>query len=232
MQLTSFSRDVLIQSHLGLARRIAKSYARRVPASVRYDDLEGAALLGLTEAAGRFDEAQADAFVGFAARRIRGAILDELRRHDPLSRRGRVAVKKLQKTAAELRTRLGRDPSDEELAEELGWTEEELARHRLSAETSHLDVAERVDLVATDPSTRPDEQAAGQEIKQQLGQALAGLRARDLEIIDLYYVEGLTLREIGSRLGVTESRVCQLHGRTLAHLKKSLPEEAAYSMAA
>lgn len=223
MAATAPRRDDLIRNHLGLARRIARGYARRVPATVRPEDLEGAALLGLTEAAGRFDERHPDAFVAFAARRIRGAVLDELRRHDPLSRRGRAAVKKLERTNFELRTKLGRDPSDDELLAELGWTEDELERHRIGAETSRLDVSECADLMTVDPTTQPDEQAALRQIKERLVEALGALPERDLKILNMYYVEGLTLKEIGSLLGVSESRVCQLHGRALSRLKASLP---------
>ena len=226
MLITDFRRDELIRSHLGLARRIARGYARRVPATVRPEDLEGAALLGLTEAAGRFDERHPDVFVAFAARRIRGAVLDELRRHDPLSRRGRAAVKKLERTRSELRTRLGRDATDEELCAELGWTEEELERHRLGAETSRLDVAECSDLVTADPESQPDEQAAQAQIKSRLVGALETLPERDLQILNMYYVENLTLKEIGERLQVSESRICQLHGRALKRLKGALPNDA------
>jgi len=226
MALTVSGRDDLIRNHLGLARRIARGYARRVPATVRPEDLEGAALLGLTEAAGRFDQRHPDAFVAFAARRIRGAVLDELRRHDPLSRRGRAAVKKLERTSFELRTKLGRDPSDTEILSELGWSEEELERHRLGAETSRLDVSECADLMTVDPSTQPDEQAAQRQIKERLARALSTLPERDLKILNMYYVEGLTLKEIGTLLGVSESRVCQLHGRALSRLKTALPEPA------
>lgn len=219
-------RDDLIRSNLGLARRIARGFSRRVPVTVRPEDLEGAALLGLTEAAGRFDQRHPDAFVAFAARRIRGAVLDELRRHDPLSRRGRAGVKKLERARFELRTQLGRPPSDAELLEKLGWTEEELERHRLGAETAQLDVNECADLVSSDSQLLPDEQAAKEQIKRQIAVALDRLPERDLEILNRYYVEGETLKEIGAALGVSESRVCQLHGRALSRLKGALAERA------
>lgn len=232
MQLTGLGRDELIRNHLGLARRIARGYARRVPASVRAEDLEGAALLGLTEAAGRFDHRHPDAFIAFAARRIRGAVLDELRRDDPLTRRGRSAVKKLERARVELRTQHGRDATDDELLARLGWTEEELERHRLGAETTRLDVTACADLVTSDPASQPDEQAAASEIKARLVDALDTLPERDLQILGMYYSDGKTLKEIGGALGVSESRVCQLHGRALARLKGALPDAATPAHAA
>ena len=113
-------RDALIASHLEVARRIASRIARRCPAFIAREDLHAAAMLGLTEAAERYDSSREEPFLGFAEKRIRGAILDELRRGDIMPRRTRQLARKIGHTIAQLEKNLSRPPVDEEVAEALG----------------------------------------------------------------------------------------------------------------
>ena len=222
-------RDQLIAEHYDMAQRIAARVGRRVPAWRRDDDLVGAALIGLTEAADRFDFDGPIPFVAFAERRIRGAVLDELRRGDIMPRRVRQDARKIGRVIATLEHKLGERPSDEQIAEALGVSVEEYR--------DELEVLTQVSFVDWDEvgidqhvGRANDNGGAAAELeRRQLSQALSlavgALPERDAQILSLYYVEELTYAEIGEVLGVSESRVCQLHARALARLKAAMEEK-------
>ena len=115
----------LITAHLGMALRMARKMARRLPGSVSREDVESAALLGLTEAASRYDSTRKEPFMGFAAKRVRGAILDHLRRGDMLTRKGRRNARKVCETKRDLEVLLGRCPEEQEIADALGISQQE-----------------------------------------------------------------------------------------------------------
>ncbi len=220
-------RDRLILEHVDMARRIALRVGRRVPDSVASDDLVAAALVGLTEAAERFDEARGQPFVAFAEKRIRGAVLDELRRGDLMSRRARNQSRKVGQAIRTLATRLGREPEDAEVAAELGvdlahYVEElEGLTHVTSVPLEGV----LADSLAEDGDRAdPAQGAARRELTGRLTAALRTLPERDALVLSLYYVEELSYAEIGRILGVTESRVCQLHARSMARLRSTLEE--------
>ncbi len=208
----------LINEHVDMARRLARTMARRVPEH-RRDDLEGAALLGLTEAAQRYNPDRGEPFGAFAVHRVRGAILDELRRGDVLSRRARSSARRVDAAAAAIQARCGRTASNEEIAQELGMSGDEVENAR-AAGTVHsvpLDYSEPV--AATQ---HPAERIERRQQERMLVSAIARLSSREREVMRLYYEEGLKLREIGQRLGVTESRVCQLRSAAVASLRQSI----------
>jgi RNA polymerase sigma factor FliA len=221
-------RDQLIAEHIDMARRIALKVARRLPHWVTRDDLIAAAMIGLTEAADRFDAERGEPFVGFAAKRIRGAVLDELRRGDLMSRRARSAANRLGATIAGLEQKLGRSPEDEEIAKELGVGVEEY-RDEL-AELSHVSVVD-VDAapraLIPDGAPSPADEVERRQLAGRLREGLGKIPERDALLLSLYYVEDLHYVEIGEVLGVSESRVCQLHSRALARLRAALEPEAA-----
>lgn len=216
-------RDALICEHLDMARRIARKTLRRLPSSVRLDDLESAAMLGLTEAATRFDPNRGEPFVAFAAKRVRGAILDELRRQDVLTRRGRERARELEAASRAVEDRTGRAATTEEVAGELGCSAEEVSRRRARLQAANVvpldDVAE---LSAPASELGADEQLEQRERHEEMVAALEGLPQRELLILSMCYQDGLTLKEIGDIFGVSESRVCQLRGRALRTLRKRM----------
>jgi RNA polymerase sigma factor for flagellar operon FliA len=215
-------RDRLIAEHAETARRIALHVARRVPDWISRDDLVAAALLGLAEAAERYDEARQEPFLAFAEKRIRGAVLDELRRGDLMPRRVRQKARHVGETVRSLEQKLGRPPEDEEVAAALGV---DVAHYRDELEQlCHVTVS-AFEPDDHDASHATESPAAATEQKQILERVRAGLGRlgeRDQLILSLYYNEELTYAEIGEVLGVTISRVCQLHGRAVARLKAEI----------
>jgi RNA polymerase sigma factor FliA len=220
-------RDLLIASHLEVARRIAARIARRCPAFIAREDLHAAAMLGLTEAAERYDSTREEPFLGFAEKRIRGAILDELRRGDIMPRRTRQLARKIGQTIQALEREHARPPVDEEVAEALGVSLEEYKEELeqlVHVTVGALDTDDGDALVNVDPS--PESQAARRETLAIVRRALPKLDARDLLVLSLYYNEELTYPEIGEVLKVTTSRVCQLHGRAIARLRAEIETNA------
>jgi RNA polymerase sigma factor for flagellar operon FliA len=218
-------RDRLIAEHVGMAKRIALRLARKVPAWMNRDDLIATAMLGLAEAADRFDSTRGEPFVAFAEKRIRGAVLDELRRGDILPRRVRVRARRVGEKIRELEQDLGRRPEDEEIAGALGVSTMEY-RDELEALVHvgfvELDSRDHLACNATLERDSPLEIAERREEEERLRWGLSCLNQRDATVLSLYYVEELTYAEIGTVLGVSESRVCQLHSRALLRLRAEL----------
>lgn len=229
------NRDYLIRNHVDMAVGMARRMARRLPPAVSCEDLESAALLGLTEAAHRYDDAREEPFMAFAAKRVRGAILDHLRRDDVLTRSGRQAARRVAETARELEAEHGRSVSDSEIASKMGVSDSEF--HSVYASLRDISVVHLDDVGALPATTAaggpghspgmplaecPSETIERQQIRAALSRALARLDERALLVLACYYQEGLTLREIGDLLGVTESRVCQIHSQTLRALREQL----------
>ncbi len=213
---TANDTNQLIHNHVNMARRLARSMARRVPEH-RREDLEGAALLGLTEAAQRFNPDRGEPFGAFAVHRVRGAILDELRRGDVLSRRARSSARRVNDAAADIRARYGREASNDEVARELGISSREVndARLACSVRSVPLDNAEPMA-----EELHPVERIEKHRQKRMLIEAMAQLSSRERDIMRLYYEDGLKLKEIGDRLGVTESRICQLRSAAVRSLRR------------
>ncbi len=215
-------RNELITLHLGMALKMARKMARRLPSSVSRDDVESAALLGLTEAATRYDTSRQEPFMAFAAKRVRGAILDHLRKNDILSRRARQGARRVAEAVRALEAEFGRAPTDAEIAASMGMTE--MAFNRAFANVREASVIHLDDL----RGELPDGGRGGADVgetqrrKTALMTALEVLDERELMVLACYYREGLTLREIGTILGVTESRVCQLHTQALSMLRAKL----------
>jgi RNA polymerase sigma factor for flagellar operon FliA len=211
--------------------KVARRLARRLPAHIEIDDLISAGVIGLLEAADRFDPSRADRFEAFAEFRIRGAMIDDLRSRDTLSRDMRRLSNELRDATHRLEAQLGHTPDPEETAKHLGVDVEVLyARQQnlsgssvVSIDEAGFDFLER-----TADTTRDDpfESASRHEVFDHLVAGIGTLPQRMQQVLSLYYCENLSLKEIGSVLGITESRVCQIHAEATRRLRASLRQLA------
>lgn len=221
------SREELIASGLPIVRRIAYRMARRLPPSVDVGDLIGAGNEGLIKAAESYDPSVYPSFTPYAQRRIRGAILDELRSWDPVTRHGRRRMLEVSKAVSKLTQQLGRSPEEEEIAQELGMELDDY--QRLSMELARGPMLGRLGQVEPDHvDSGFDDPAAifgKREMQQRLARAITKLPERTQTVLALYYQEDCTQAEIGEILGVTESRVCQILGEAAARLRAILARE-------
>ena len=222
--------------YLDFVRKIASRMARNLPSHVALDDLIGAGILGLIDAMERYDPAKADRFETFAEFRVKGAILDELRRYDIMARNARLTSKRIARRAQELTAVFGRPPSDAELAKslELPLDEYRALVNRvgnvrvlsLDDLTGDHDTANDHAVELSSPVLGPDEITSLRELKSHLEGALSGLPKRQQKIIDMYYHREMTLKQIGLEVGVTESRVCQIMGEATSKLRAILRQES------
>lgn len=228
VKTTTVDRDKLILDHVPLLRHIAGRMALNLPPNFDREDLVGYGMLGLIQAADCFEVSRGLQFSTFAYPKIRGAILDELRAQDFLPRGRREKVRELERAVAQMLQQHGVPPSPEELALQLGASVEEIEEILLSAKTAgttSLDGENGAGLSAllSDPRCEdPVGSAEWNETRQLLEDAIRDLSEQDKLVITLYYAEDLMLREIAEVLGVTESRVSQVHTRALYRLNRAL----------
>jgi RNA polymerase sigma factor for flagellar operon FliA len=223
MRTAATRRDRLISTHIETVRRIALRIARRCPDWIQRDDLISAGMVGLVEAADRFDETRQDSFVAFAERRIRGAIIDELRCGDMMPRRIRKLARRVVHTIRELTQESGAPPSDERIAAALGVTLDEY-RDQLALLADFTVGSLDDELVRTPASTgpAPDVLAERSEVLEMVRTALDKLEPRDQTILNLHFIDELTFAEVGIVLSVTQSRVCQLLWRAIDRLRQHI----------
>jgi len=225
MMRSSAERDRLISEHIEIARRISMRMARRCPDWIAREDLVAAGMLGLTEAAERYDSTRNEPFLAFAEKRIRGAVLDELRRGDIMPRRARQMARKIGAKIQELERTTGRSPSDEEVASALGVTLEAYRtdlEHLVHVTVGALDQDDDSSAALASDERSPESGAARGQALGRVRAALPKLDQRDVLVLGLYYNEELTYHEIAELLGVTTSRVCQLHGRAISRLRAEI----------
>lgn len=224
--------QALVEQHAGLVQRIAHHLSARLPPSVLVDDLVQAGLIGLMDAAGHYDPSQGASFETYAAIRIRGAMLDELRRNDWAPKSVHRKSRDMLKAVHRIEARTGRDARPQEIAETLGISLEEY--HQLVLETNTCRVLNFAEVEYEDESfsdTVADRSIAGplagmqnEEFRQHLVQAIKDLPEREQLIVSLYYDEELNLKEIGCVLGVSESRVSQLLSQAHVRMRTTLME--------
>lgn len=212
-----------------MVRFIAGRIAIRVPKHIDISDLESAGVLGLIDAIGKFDPSRGIKFKTYAEIRIRGAILDELRGRDWLPRSLREKSSEVEAAYARVENRVARNATDEEVANEMGVDLEEFhsmigkisSAAIISAGSFGFDDEDRnmaFNLLADDSGDCSHLLSESEE-RERLAAAIDSLPERERQVISLYYFEELTLREIGEVLGVSESRVCQIHTKTICRLK-------------
>jgi RNA polymerase sigma factor for flagellar operon FliA len=229
-------RDRLILTYAPLVKYVAGRLGSGLPAHVDDEDLVSYGLLGLIGAIERYDPDRDVKFETYAIARIRGAIIDELRALDWVPRSVRSRARDIERAIGELEAKFGRVPSDEEIAGKLGITKDELdeslseiGRSSIAALDELWTISgssgDQVALIDTIEDTEaPDPQGAlsQTELREAIADAIARLPEREKLVVTLYYYEELTLREIGEVLGVTESRVSQLHTKAILRLKARL----------
>lgn len=223
------TREERLAKHLPMVRRIAGQMAAQLPASVDFADLEQAGMIGLWDALDRGEMQSPAQFATYAAIRIRGAIYDELRKLDWLPRRSRAKERQMERAEALLTQRLGRHPSEAEIAAHLGW--DLSAYHEALAETSMQlvyledlahDDDDYADRTADQASLLPEELLQGAELERDLQAAILDLPERERLVLALYYQEDLQLKDIGRVLEVSESRVSQLMKQAVMRLRARL----------
>jgi RNA polymerase sigma factor for flagellar operon FliA len=220
-------RDQLIEADLALVKYIAARIAGRLPRHLQLDDLYSAGLLGYLAAVDDFDPDRGVAFATYASHRVRGAIFDELRRLDWVPRGVRERMRDTQRAIDVLYQRLDRQPTDEEIARELGVDVDAYQRSLSdgvtlvslsSAATVDDDGPVLGDALPDETSSDPFVAVAEDERREILAALIDRLPERERQVLGLYYDEELTMREIGAVLGVTESRVSQLHSSAVQRL--------------
>ncbi len=217
--------DRLVRQHAELVKRIAYHLCARLPPSVEVDDLIQAGMLGLLEAAGHFTEGKGATFETFAGIRIRGAMIDALRRLDWAPRSVHRRAREVAQAIRDIERDTGAEARAGDIAGRLGIDLCEY--HRIVQDSVTCQLASLEDLEAVDPGDdRPDpfREVADLGFRAALVRAIDGLPERERLMMALYYQEELNLKEIGSVLGVSESRVSQLHGQAVARLKARLAD--------
>jgi RNA polymerase sigma factor FliA len=236
------TRDRLILTYAPLVKYVAGRLGSGLPAHVDENDLVSYGLLGLIGAIERFDPSRDIKFETYAIARIKGSIIDELRAMDWVPRSVRSRARDIERAIGELERKLHRAPTDEEIAEKLGVTTDELNESLSEIGRSSIaaldelwtissggggDQVALIDTIEDTTGPEPQSELAQTELKEALGEAIARLPEREKLVVTLYYYEELTLREIGEVLGVTESRVSQLHTKAILRLKARLAGSAA-----
>ncbi|MEK9803988.1 MAG: RNA polymerase sigma factor FliA [Curvibacter sp.] len=226
-------RDALIRQYSPLVRRLAHHMMAKLPPSIQVDDLIQVGLIGLSEALTRYEANQGVQFETFATQRIRGAMIDELRENDWMSRGSRKSQKEIESALTRLEHRLGRSPSESEIAAELGM---ELADYQallykvkgtqlvyLEDMTGNSDSEDGfLDRHMVDNEADPMQLLRNQRLRGALVAAIKALPEREQYIMSMYYEQDMNLKEIAAVLGVTESRVCQLHSQSIARLRAKM----------
>lgn len=215
--------DRLVQDHLPLVKQIALHLSARLPPDIELDDLMQVGLIGLLQASESHDGSRGASFATYAGIRIKGAMLDELRRHDWLPRSVQGNLRRVSSAIRDAEARLGRPASDADIADELSLplsAYHALAAELASARMTSLDEIEQP--VAGNSLDEPESRVHEAGFREALASAVTGLPEKEKLMMSLYYTEGLNLKEIGLVLGVSESRVSQLHGQALARLRANL----------
>ncbi|MEE4296396.1 MAG: RNA polymerase sigma factor FliA [Wenzhouxiangella sp.] len=223
------SQESLVTRYSALVRRVAYHLAGRLPDSVDVEDLIQAGMLGLIEAAGKYRGEQGASFETYASIRMRGAMLDELRRTDWVPRSVHRSIRDMVEAVHRVEARLGRHGSDREIAEEMEVSLEryyEIAREAVSCRMfSTEELAPSSDsAVLSSGQEGPERSLEAHKAQDALAEQITRLPEREALVMSLYYTDELNMREIGEVLGVSESRVCQLHGQALARLRARLVE--------
>lgn len=234
---TASLREQIIIEYAPLVKLVAGRLSMYLGYNVEYDDLVGYGVFGLIDAIDKFDYSKGIKFETYASLRIRGSILDQIRKMDWIPRSLRQKQKKIDNAMNKLEVELGRPATDEEISKELGISEEELTNWQGQANVSNIvSLDEFIEEsgekeaapVNRNPYEQPEDVIEKDELKKLLAESLQILTDKEKKIILLYYYEELTLKEISKILEVSESRVSQLHTKALKKMKEKLGSAAGY----
>lgn len=223
--------NALLKQYSPLVRRLAHQMIAKLPANVELDDLIQVGMIGLNDALGRFDANQGVQFETFATQRIRGAMLDELRGGDWMSRGDRRHQRSIEAAVHRLEQKLQRAPNESEIADEMGMMladyQELLGKVRGTQlfyleDLSGEDGDDFLDRHVADEGANPLDMLEDQRMREALVDAIGKLPEREQHVMSMYYEHDMNLKEIAAVLKVTESRVCQLHSQSIARLRSKL----------
>ncbi|MCH9639735.1 MAG: RNA polymerase sigma factor FliA [Betaproteobacteria bacterium] len=227
----TINKDDFITEFTPLVKRIAYHMMARLPASVQVDDLIQAGMIGLLDAINRYEGSYGRQFESYAAQRIRGSILDELREADWLPRSIRKKMRQIESAVSKLEQRQGGAPSEQDLADELQITLNEYHGTLQSARGAQLiyfedfqndDEEPFLDRLFSDNESNPLNFLLDENVRTMVVNAIDNLPPREKMVMGMHYEQEMNLREIGEVLGVSESRVCQLHTQAVARLRSRL----------
>jgi RNA polymerase sigma factor for flagellar operon FliA len=216
--------EALVMRHAELVKRIAYHLAGRLPASVEVDDLIQGGMLGLLEAAANYAEGRGASFETYAGIRIRGAMLDGLRKLDWAPRSVHRKARAVAKAIREIESEIGREARDVEVAERMGMQLSDY--HRIVEDSAGCQISslttEEGEMTLTDSAADPFRDVVDEDFRVALAEAISNLPERERLVMSLYYDDELNLKEIGAALRVSESRICQIHGQALVRLQARL----------
>lgn len=234
------ARDKLIVHYSPLVKYVAGRVSTGLPANIEQADLVSYGIFGLIDAIDKFEPGRGIKFETYAISRIKGAIIDELRAIDWVPRSVRFKAREIEKTLSRLEAKLHRTPTDDEIAEEMGVGIDDL--RTIYSQVSFVSLValdelmmsggekgDKLSLIDTLEDTSSDDPVAlfeSEEMKHILAQAINRLSEREKIVVTLYYYEGMTLNEIGQVLGVTESRICQMHTKAVMQLRTRIAEQS------
>lgn len=230
------NKDALLDQHSTLVKKLAYQLKSKLPPSVELDDLIQAGMMGLLDAANKYEDGHGAQFETYAAQRIRGSMLDELRSSDWLPRSIRKNMREVETSISKLEQQLGRQPSETEVAKNLSLSLEgyydklsHCSGHQLVYYEDFHDADSHgehfLDRFIKDESN-PMQALLESDFKEALVDAIENLPERESMLMGLYYEQDLNLKEIGAIMGVSESRVCQLHSQAVGRLRVTLKEQA------
>lgn len=230
---TADVKEQIVLKYIPLVKYIASRVIIGKSKYIEYEDLVSYGMLGLMDAINKFDESRGMKFSTYSSIRIKGAMIDELRKNSPISKGAMDKLTKYNVALDTLQKKLLREPSDEEIARELKIPVDEISE--IESYINYISVVSLEDMIFSEDDDMPlmgtieDEKSPSpyrileeKEEIEYLTKALDNLNEKDKTVLSLYYYDGLTLKEIGKVLDVSESRVCQLHSRAIVHLRKEL----------
>ena len=224
-------REQIILEYAPLVKVVAGRLSMYLGYNVEYDDLVGYGIFGLIDAIDKYDAGKDVKFETYASLRIRGSILDQIRKMDWIPRTVRQMQKKLDEAVKQVEMRTGKNASDEEIAVEIGISEDELAVWQSQLKVTNIVSLNEYVEQGSEPVMdarnnshfiQPEEQIQEDELKKVLKDTLELLTEKERKVIELYYYEELTLKEISKVLGVTESRISQLHTKALLKMRRKM----------